>query len=245
MFYFRVFANLKLFCRYGSRCGLEFRPAGGAHRPATSRVASCPSSYGGCRRDCVGGDPHADTSGGLEARPTLDRQVSIRRHYLLAKRTFRTDLLFVRRLSAAGLLPIARMVQATDEDEPAAPAVGDDGDVHAGPERSRRFPFDRSLLTALVDRWRPETHTFHLPFGEMAPTLQDVSLLLGLPIAGGAAFPQEPPDNWREDLLGRFQGVLPPVLAAGYYVFPEAQRHGPPLRWLSQFRVRVRRCSRW
>ena len=48
------------------------------------------------------------------------------------------------------------MVQATDEDEPAAPAVGDDGDVHAGQERSRRFPFDRSLLTALVDRWRPE-----------------------------------------------------------------------------------------
>lgn len=151
MFYFRVFANLKLFCRYGSRIGLDFRPTGGAHRPSTSRVASCPSSYGGCRRDCVGGDPHADTSGGLEARPTLDRQVSIRPHYLLlVDRTFRTDLLFVRRLSAAGLLPIARMVQATDEDEPAAPVVGDDGDVHAGPEQSRRFPFDRSLLTRRV-----------------------------------------------------------------------------------------------
>src|SRR6185437_15270483 len=41
---------------------------------------------------------------------------------------------------------------------------------------------DRSLLTALVDRWRPETHTFHLPWGEMTPTLQDMAYLLGLSI---------------------------------------------------------------
>ena len=29
---------------------------------------------------------------------------------------------------------------------------------------------DPSLLTSLVDRWRPETHTFHFRFGELAPT---------------------------------------------------------------------------
>ena len=80
------------------------------------------------------------------------------------------------------------MVEATEED---GGLVDDDGEVQAGPERSRRFPFDRSLLTALVDRWRPETHTFHLPFGEMAPTLQDVAMLLGLPIVGGPAFPSD------------------------------------------------------
>ena len=49
---------------------------------------------------------------------------------------------------------------------------------------------DWSLLTALVDRWRPETHTFHLPCGEMAPTLQDVAMLLGLPISGDAVGPR-------------------------------------------------------
>ena len=63
------------------------------------------------------------------------------------------------RLSEAGLLTIGRLVES--------------GSVN----------LDRSLLTALVDRWRPETNTFHLPCGEMTPTLQDVAMLLGLPIS--------------------------------------------------------------
>jgi hypothetical protein len=43
---------------------------------------------------------------------------------------------------------------------------------------------DEALLTGLVDRWRPETHTFYLPFGEMTVTLKDVAMLTGLPISG-------------------------------------------------------------
>jgi len=43
---------------------------------------------------------------------------------------------------------------------------------------------DNRLITALVERWRPETHTFHLPVGEVGLTLQDVSCLWGLPISG-------------------------------------------------------------
>ncbi|KAL9679364.1 hypothetical protein QQ045_017223 [Rhodiola kirilowii] len=43
---------------------------------------------------------------------------------------------------------------------------------------------DLSLLTAMVERWRPETHTFHFNDGEETITLQDVSLLSGLPIDG-------------------------------------------------------------
>ncbi|KAF1866337.1 hypothetical protein Lal_00024344 [Lupinus albus] len=40
------------------------------------------------------------------------------------------------------------------------------------------------LVTALVERWRPETHTFHLPNGECTITLEDVAYQLGLPIDG-------------------------------------------------------------
>ncbi|XP_025673508.2 serine/threonine-protein phosphatase 7 long form homolog [Arachis hypogaea] len=43
-----------------------------------------------------------------------------------------------------------------------------------------------ALLSALVERWRPETHTFHLPVGEVIVTLEDASYILGLPISGEA-----------------------------------------------------------
>ena len=66
---------------------------------------------------------------------------------------------------------------------------------------------DRSLLSALVDRWRPETHTFHLPCGEMAPILQDDAMLLGLLITRDAVGPRVVPSTWLEDLEQRFAGV--------------------------------------
>ncbi|EMS48154.1 hypothetical protein TRIUR3_13241 [Triticum urartu] len=43
---------------------------------------------------------------------------------------------------------------------------------------------DKALITALVERWRPETHSFHLASGEMTVTLQDVAMLFALPIDG-------------------------------------------------------------
>jgi hypothetical protein len=136
-------------------------------------------------------------------------------------------------LAAAGLLPLARMVEATEAEVHVQVGENDEVQAHRR-ERSRRFPFDRSLLTALVDRWRPETHTFHLPWGEMAPTLQDVSALLGLPMAGEAVGPSEAPAQWRSDLDERFEGVLPP----GRYTFVATRStSGPSLVWIRQFRV--------
>ena len=43
---------------------------------------------------------------------------------------------------------------------------------------------DHCLILALVERWRPETHTFHLPHGEISITLQDVEVIYELPIEG-------------------------------------------------------------
>ncbi|KAK5833176.1 hypothetical protein PVK06_016990 [Gossypium arboreum] len=43
-----------------------------------------------------------------------------------------------------------------------------------------------NLISALIERWRPETHTFHLLCGECIVTLEDVALQLGLPIDGSA-----------------------------------------------------------
>ena len=45
---------------------------------------------------------------------------------------------------------------------------------------------DHNLITTFVERWRPKTHTFHLPYGETTITLQDVEVNLGIPIDGEA-----------------------------------------------------------
>ncbi|CAN1129463.1 Serine/threonine-protein phosphatase 7 long form homolog [Linum perenne] len=46
------------------------------------------------------------------------------------------------------------------------------------------FTPDPELITALVERWRPETSTFHLYHGETTITLEDVHFLTGLSVNG-------------------------------------------------------------
>ncbi|TVU26256.1 hypothetical protein EJB05_28793, partial [Eragrostis curvula] len=88
-------------------------------------------------------------------------------------------------IGRAGLLPLARL-------------------VNAGLPR-----MDSAALTALVDRWRPETHTFHLPCGELTVTLQDVAMILGLPIDGLAMIGMVQPQGWR-DMVEAALGLRPP-----------------------------------
>ena len=120
-------------------------------------------------------------------------------------------MFFIRRLKWAGLLPFARLVERT--------------------ETLTRVVMDQGLLSCLVDRWRPETHTFHFRWGEMPPTLPDVSYLLGLPLAGEPIGPLQAPVNWEDDLANRFGGIF---LGAPDF---DADAHGPKLDWLLAFQV--------
>jgi hypothetical protein len=57
-------------------------------------------------------------------------------------------------------------------------------DVIPRKDRMTRFQFDFSLLSVLLDHWRPKTHTFHFTVGEMTVNLHDASLLMDLPCEG-------------------------------------------------------------
>ncbi|KAH1097542.1 hypothetical protein J1N35_014463 [Gossypium stocksii] len=46
----------------------------------------------------------------------------------------------------------------------------------------RGCKLDPKPINALIERWRPKTHTFHLPYGKCTITLEDVQLQLGLSV---------------------------------------------------------------
>ncbi|KAK9992927.1 hypothetical protein SO802_022630 [Lithocarpus litseifolius] len=80
--------------------------------------------------------------------------------------------------------------------------------------RVPNIDIDHSLITALVERWRPETHSFHLPHGEMTITLQDVEVIMGVPIAGLPVVGYTGMNNWG-DLCAELLGHLPPDRVLG------------------------------
>ncbi|CAJ2667434.1 unnamed protein product [Trifolium pratense] len=73
-------------------------------------------------------------------------------------------------------------------------------------ERTSLNKVDLNLISAFVENWHPETSSFHMLFGEMTITLDDVACLLHIPIRGEfyipSSFTEEEAAALAADLLG-------------------------------------------
>ncbi|KAI3453905.1 hypothetical protein Pfo_010568 [Paulownia fortunei] len=80
-----------------------------------------------------------------------------------------------------------------------------------GVYRYGHFDMDFHLITALVERWRPKTHTFHFRIGEVTITLQDVAVIWGLPVDGQPVIgvdPRRSTEQW-QDYCQHYLGFRP------------------------------------
>ncbi len=75
----------------------------------------------------------------------------------------------------------------------------------------------------------------------MAPTLQDVAMLLGLPLAGAAVGPRVVGPMWMHDMVERFADVEREPGLGDILPHPE-QARGPAKNWLLQFQVNEIMC---
>ncbi|MFQ6631162.1 hypothetical protein Gotur_009345 [Gossypium turneri] len=75
-------------------------------------------------------------------------------------------------------------------------------------------PLVENYLRALIGKWRPETHTFHLLCGECTITLEDVSLQLGLSVDGQPVTGSAQSSNW-EAVCYELLGAIPDKMDGG------------------------------
>lgn len=66
---------------------------------------------------------------------------------------------------------------------------------------------DRAMISAFVERWHEETSSFHLPFGEMTITLEDMFLITGLKIDGKMPLTQKLSKDEAAALVNRCLGI--------------------------------------
>ena len=99
----------------------------------------------------------------------------------------------------------------------------------------RQMKIDPALITSLVERWRPETHSFHLPTTEETVTLKDVAVIWGLPISGRPVTgPSD--DEWTNQLQNAFGFELPNEAFKNKLV--KRVPGGPDKRRLSPYAIR-------
>ncbi|RYR61751.1 hypothetical protein Ahy_A04g018954 [Arachis hypogaea] len=105
------------------------------------------------------------------------------------------------------------------------------GLYHLARLNDRWFRIDEPLVSAFVERWRPETHTFHMSFGECTITLQDVAYQLGLVVDGRYETFGECPEGADEETVRRFAHAYIMMLL-GTQLFSDKSGNRIHIRWL-------------
>ncbi|XP_015939265.1 protein MAIN-LIKE 2-like [Arachis duranensis] len=123
------------------------------------------------------------------------------------------------------------------------------GFYHLARLNDRWFRLDEPIVSVFVKRWRSETHTFHMLFGECTITLQDVAYQLGLPVDGRYVsgcltdfhlYIQggRPAWEWFQELLGADEETLRRYARAyimmllGTQLFADKSSNRIHIRWL-------------
>ncbi|RYR61343.1 hypothetical protein Ahy_A04g018506 [Arachis hypogaea] len=68
---------------------------------------------------------------------------------------------------------------------------------------NRWFWLNEPIVNVFIDRWRPNTHTFHMPFKECIITLQDVAYQLGFSVNGKIVKDGRVAWEWFQELFGK------------------------------------------
>ncbi|RYR59381.1 hypothetical protein Ahy_A05g025257 [Arachis hypogaea] len=124
-----------------------------------------------------------------------------------------------------------RRQQGMRLDERYVPYLQMAGLYHLARQNDRWFRLDEPLISAFVERLRPETHTFHMPFGECTITLQDMAYQLGLPVDGRYETFGECPTGTDEETVRRFARAYIMMLL-GTQLFTDKFGNCIHIRWL-------------
>ncbi|KAJ0075278.1 hypothetical protein Patl1_33525 [Pistacia atlantica] len=72
-----------------------------------------------------------------------------------------------------------------------------------------QISLNNPLISALVERWRRETNTFHLPHGEITITLDEVARIIGLRVDGEAVVRDNSMSGSHMEICGDLLGKVP------------------------------------